>query len=59
MMWTPFLLSYGVGMTVTAAVLVQVQTLKHDPWTNVAAIVLWPFYWGYYGLTMFLNRRGR
>ena len=58
-MWTPILLFYGAGMTVTTVALVQTQTLKHDRWTNIAAVVLWPLYWGFFGLTMFLNRQSR
>jgi len=58
-MWTAILLIYGIGMTATTVALVQAQALKHDGWTNVAAIVLWPFYWGFFSLSMFLNRRSR
>ncbi len=58
-MWTAILVIYGVGMTATTVALVQAQALKHDRWTNIAAIVLWPFYWGFFCLTMFLGRRSR
>jgi hypothetical protein len=58
-MFTPILLFYGAGLTVTAIALLRVQALKHDRWTNIGAIVLWPFYWAFFGFTMFLNRRSR
>jgi hypothetical protein len=58
-MLTPILLFYGTGVAVTAIALLRAQQQKHDRWTNIGAIVLWPFYWAFFGLTMFLNRRSR
>jgi hypothetical protein len=58
-MWTAILLFYGTGVAVTAVALLRTQTLKHDRWTNIAAIVLWPIYWAFFGFTMFLSWRGR
>jgi len=58
-MWTPILLFYGMGVAVTAVVLLRAQALKHDRWTNIGGIVLWPIYWAFFGFTLFLSRRSR
>jgi len=56
-MWTPMLLVYGAGLFVTAVILLRTQQFKHDRLMNAGSILLWPFYWLLYGVTLFQNRR--
>ena len=56
-MWTPLLVLYGFGLAVTAVILLRTQMFKHDRLMNAGSIVLWPLYWTFYLVTLFLNRR--
>lgn len=56
-MWTPLLLVYASGLFVTGVTLYRTQIFKKDWLMHVGSIVLWPFYWFFYLLTLFQNRR--
>jgi hypothetical protein len=56
-MWTPILVLYGAGFAVTGITLLRTQMFKHDHLMNAGSVVLWPVYWSFYLLTLFLNRR--
>ena len=52
------LVVYGIGVLVTAAILLPAQTHRHDRLVNAASILLWPFYWLYF-LSLLLIARKR
>jgi hypothetical protein len=55
-MWTPILVIYGLGFAITAVALLRSQMFKHSRLMNAGSIVLWPLYWSFYAVALFLNR---
>ena len=58
-MWMHLALIYGTGLIITAFVLFRTRMFQNEHVMNVGAIMLWPVYWGFYLLTLFLNRSRR
>ena len=56
-MWTPILVVYGVGLILSALVLLRPQRHRHDPLMNAGSIVLWPLYWCYFLALVLVNRK--
>lgn len=55
-MWTPLVVIYVAGLAVTAAAVLRSQMFKENHLMNAGSILLWPLYWSFFLVTLFINR---
>ena len=55
-MWAFLLAVYGILALLTALTLHRTRIFREAHLVNAGAILLWPFYWSLYLLTLFMNR---
>ena len=56
-MWTLVLAIYAVGLFVTAMMLFRSRLFEKDRVMVTGSVILWPFYWAFYAVALFQNRR--
>lgn len=55
-MWVFLAAVYVILAVLTGMTLHRTRIFREARLVNAGAIVLWPFYWGLYLLTLFMNR---
>ena len=55
-MWVFLAVVYGILAVLTGLVLHRTRIFREARLVNLGATLLWPFYWGLYLLTLFMNR---
>jgi hypothetical protein len=55
-MWTLLVAFYVLGLAATAAVVLRNQVSGQNRVFNAGALALWPLYWTWFLLSLFLNR---
>lgn len=56
-MWTPILIFYVAGLTITAWTLLRMRMFPKDHLMNTGLILLWPVYWAMFLVTLARNHR--